>query len=177
MSDQLRYLPQAEGHVSPFGQAVDRMRVTADAADGLLTAELNGWYDVRVHVSDQAVREMSDDVLQQRLEGLARLLFANRTREYYRLMEVHLQPNPTTLRRMRDDLETTTEDRMVQGVAAGGAVEVGSVGMRHFVVRLEPGIAIELGGEGLSRALTDAAGSMVEAWRGVLADYKRERWS
>lgn len=177
MTDQVQHLPQADSHVSPFGKAVDAMRVSAAVSDGLLSAEMHGWYGVRVTVTDEAVRAMSDDVLERRLEGLARLLFANRTREYYRLMEVHLQPNPVALRRMRDDLETSVEDRAVTGHGAGGAVEVTSVGMRHFTVHLQPGAAASLGADGLSRAVTDAANAMVGSWRHVLADHKRERWS
>ena len=49
MSDtQLSYVPQSEGHISPFGMAVDAMHVTATAADDALFGEMNGWYAVRV---------------------------------------------------------------------------------------------------------------------------------
>ena len=49
--------------------------------------------------------------------------------------------------------------------------------MRHFAVRLQPGIAAQLGGDGLGAALTVAANDMVGGWLRVLADYKRERWA
>jgi len=176
MSD-LQYLPQTEGHLSPFGRAVDEMRVSVSAADDRLFAECRGWYDIRIAVDEHYAYETPDIELERRLEGLAKLLFVARTREYYRLMEIHLQPNPVTLRAMRDNLEGATEDRHVTGSAAGGAVEVASIGMRHFTVHLRPGTAVALGGEGLGHALTEAANAMVGAWLQVLADYKRERWS
>jgi len=176
MTGGLQYVPQTEGHVSPFGRAVDAMRVTAEADHGRLFAELTGWYRVRVAVTDVAAG-LPDVELERGLERLARALFVARTREYYRLMEVHLQPDPTTLRRMRDDLEDATEQAHVTGTAAGGDVEVSSIGMRHFVVRLRPGTAARLGAEGLGEALTAAANEMVAEWLQVLAGYKRERWS
>ncbi|TQK72600.1 MULTISPECIES: hypothetical protein [unclassified Nocardioides] len=176
MTGNLQYLPQTEGHISPFGRAVDRMHVSAEADQGRLRAELTGWYQVRVVVSEASTHQADAD-LERALERLARQLFVARTREYYRLMEVHLQPDPTTLRRMRDNLEDATEHAHVSGTAAGGAVEVSSIGMRHFAVRLRPGTAAQLGGDGLGAALTVAANDMVGGWLQVLADYKRERWT
>jgi hypothetical protein len=177
MSSDVDWVPRAEGHVSPFGRAVERMHVSVTAVDGLLAAQVDGWYDIRVTVDDDYATRTPDVELERGLEGLARLLFAARTREYYGLMEVHLQPNPVTLRRMRDDLEAVVEDAEVTGTAAGGDVEVTSIGMRQFVVRLAPGVAARLGGEELGRALTRAADEMARAWLQVLADYKQSRWT
>ncbi len=177
MSDSLlRYVPQAEGHVSPFGQAVDAMHVSVTSSDGNLYAEMNGWYAVRVSIAPGHAERQNSEELEAALTRLARLLFVERTREYYRLMEVHLQPNPLSLRRLRDHLETSVQDAPVSGTAAGGQVEVASVGMRHFVVTLAPGVGASLGSEGLSSAVTTAANAMVAEWLVVLAKYKQERW-
>lgn len=177
MSEAIDYVPRAEGHVSPFGKAVDAMHVTATAAGDALFAEINGWYAVRVAVSAGHAEQTSDAEMAAQVTQLARRLFVARTREYYRLMEIHLQPNPVMLRRSRDKLEGAVDDRQVSGYAAGGAVEVTSIGMKHFVVHIEPGTCASLGSDGLGAALTTAANDMVAAWLQVLADYKRQLWS
>jgi DNA-binding protein YbaB len=174
---QLRYVPQAEGHVSPFGRAVDAMHVTATAAGDALYAEVDGWYAVRVTVAPGHAEHADDGELAVQLTQLARRLFVARTREYYRLMDLHLQPNPVSLRRSRDRLEAAVEDRQATGYAEGGAVEVTSIGMKEFVVQLQPGTGARLGSEALGAALTTAANDMVAAWLLVLADYKMQLWS
>lgn len=173
----LSYVPQAEGHVSPFGRAVDAMHVTATAAGDALFAEVRGWYAVRVVVAPGHAERTDDAELAAQLGQLARRLFVARTREYYRLMEVHLQPDPVSLRHSRDKLEGAVEDEQVTGLAEVGLVEVTSIGMKQFVVRLEPGTAARLGSEGLAAALTTAANEMVGSWLLVLADYKKKLWS
>lgn len=177
MTGTVDYLPRADGHVSPFGRAVEAMHVTASAADDRLFAEIDGWYAVRVAVRAGHAEETDDGELATQVSRLARRLFVARTREYYRLMDVYLEPNPVTLRRVREDFEGSVQDRQASGFADGGAVEVTAVGMRHFVVVLEPGTGARLGSEGLGAALTAAANDMVGAWRAVLADHKRQRWS
>lgn len=177
MTGQVDYLPRAEGHVSPFGKAVEAMRVTATAGGDALFAEMNGWYAVRVAVAPGHAEKAGDAEMSAQVARLARRLFVARTREYYRLMEIHMQPNPIMLRRARDEFEGAVEDRQASGYAVGGAVEVTSVGMRHFVIHLEPGTCARLGSEGLAAALTSAANDMVAAWLQVLAEHKRERWS
>lgn len=177
MSETIEYLPRADGHVSPFGKAVDDMLVTATTADERLFAEIRGWYAVRVTGRPGHAEETSDAEMAAQVTRLARRVFVARTREYYRLMEIHMQPNPIMLRRARDDFEGAVEDRQASGYAADSAVEVTSVGMRHFAVQLEPGTCARLGSEGLGVALTEAANEMVAAWLRVLADYKRDLWS
>lgn len=171
------YVPRAEGHVSPFGKAVEAMHVTATAAGDALFAEINGWYAVRVAVAPGHAERTDDVEMAAQVTQLARRIFVARTREYYRLMEIHMQPNPVMLRRARDDFEGTVEDRQASGYAAGGAVEVTSIGMKQFVIHLEPGTCVRLGSEGLGAALTAAANDMVAAWLQVLADYKRQLWA
>ncbi|WP_224275262.1 hypothetical protein [Nocardioides lacusdianchii] len=178
MSDtQLQYVPQSEGHISPFGMAVDAMHVTATAADDALFGEMNGWYAVRVTVRSGHAERTDDAEMAAQVTQLARRLFVARTREYYRLMEVHLQPNPVSLRRSRDHLEGSVEDKQVSGYADSGAVEVTSIGMKEFIVQLQPGTCARLGSDGLGAALTSAANEMVAAWLLVLADYKQQLWS
>lgn len=177
MTGAVDLVPRTEGHVSPFGRAVAGMRATASAGDDRLLAEIDGWYAVRVTVRPGHAEETDDVELAAQVTRLARRLFVARTREYYRLMEVHMQPNPVTLRRVREDFERSVEDAQASGHAAGGAVEVTSIGMRHFVVHLDPGTGAELGSDGLGAALTAAANDMVAAWLRVLAEYKRELWS
>jgi hypothetical protein len=171
------YVPRTEGHVSPFGKAVEAMHVTATAAGGALFGEVNGWYAVRVTVAAGHAEQTDDLEMATQLGRLARSLFVARTREYYRLMDIHLQPNPISLRRSRDRLEEAVEDRQVTGTAEGGAVEVTSIGMKEFVVQLRPGTCASLGSERLGAALTTAANQMVAAWLLVLADHKRQLWS
>ncbi|SEB59878.1 hypothetical protein SAMN04489844_0639 [Nocardioides exalbidus] len=174
---QLQYVPQADGHVSPFGRAVDAMHVSASTAGDALFAEINGWYAVRVGIAPGHAERTSDAEMAAQVTQLARLIFVARTREYYRLMDVHLQPNPVSLRRTRDHLESSVEDKQVTGYAAGGAVEVTSIGMKQFVIQLQPGTCERLGSDGLGAALTTAANEMVAAWLLVLADYKKQLWS
>lgn len=176
MSD-VDLVPRAEGHVSPFGKAVEAMHVIATAADGALVAQVDGWYAVRVTIAAGYAEQTGDDEMAAQVTRLARSLFVARTREYYRLMDLHLQPNPVSLRRSRDRLEAGVEDRQATGHAEGGAVEVTSIGMKQFVVRLQPGTCARLGSDGLGAALTTAANQMVAAWLKVLADYKRQLWS
>lgn len=177
MSPVVDYVPRAEGHVSPFGKAVEDMRVSASLDDDRLFAEVRGWYDVHVVVADGYAEQVSDAEMAEKVTRLARLLFVARTREYYRLMDVHLQPDPLALRRMRDGFEKAVEDGQAVGTAAGGDLEIVSIGMRHFDVTIQPGTCTRLGSEGLGSALSLAANGMVAAWLQVLADHKEEKWS
>lgn len=171
-----RFTPQRDNHQSPFGQAVDSMRATAQTPNQQVYGEVRGWYDIRIGFVPNYAERVGDAEVEAQLNKLARLLFASRTRGYYALVEEHLQPDPGQLSSRRTSFEAALEDKAVTGSAGGSMVEVSAVGMRHWTVSIARGSVARFGGEGLAAECTRAANSLVTEWLAVLAAYKRERW-
>lgn len=170
------FTPLRHGHVSPFGQAVDRMRVRVQTPGGQVHAGLDGWYDAWVRVAPGYAEQATDAQLETHLGQAARLLFAARTQEYYRLYQLHLGGDPLEIRRNREELQDSFEHRSASASSPDGSVEVFTIGMHTFTVNLAPGTGRRLGSEGLGRVCTDTARQLVDRWLQVVADYKRERW-
>ena len=169
------YTPLRDGHVSPFGRAVDAMRVRVHTPSEQVFAGIDGWYDVWVSVAAGHGERVGEARLEAEIGQVARLLFAARTREYYRLYELHLRADPLALRRNRERIHDAFESRSASGRSPGGEVELFTVGMQSFTVSIAPGTLDRLGSHGVGEACTHAGRALMDAWLQVIAGYKRER--
>jgi len=164
-------------HVSPFGKAMDAMRVSVSTPNEQVFGEMTGWYDVRIWIAPGYAERVGDRELATQFTRVARLLLTARMREYRRLLEQYLQPNPQPLsasrRAFREGLDVTT----VTGSGADGAIEVVSVGLAEWTVTVAPGTVERLGGELLGVEATRAANRLVDAWLDTIARMKAERVS
>jgi hypothetical protein len=154
------------------GELADRLgalRVRAQLPDGSLAAELTGRGEVRLTVRDYA--RLTEPELSRRIAQLARLLWARRMGEYFRIRSEVTGQRVTrespALGRRDQEFEAARDDLVVRGRSADGRVEVQTRGMREWTVRIQPGTL---------RALTETqfAVGVGEAAAGLIAD-QRER--
>jgi hypothetical protein len=147
--------------VSPLGQAIDAMHVTAATPNGQVTGEVTGWYDVRVMFAPGYPERAGELELALQVQRLARLLFAARMAAYASIVEEHL-PQPvlpvTEQDRAYDDDVARLEST---GSSADGSVHISGVAMTQWVVQIRPGLVDGIGGEAVAGRVTEAANAFV----------------
>jgi len=141
------------------------MRIVATAPNGMVTAELTGRHDLRLTFVDSYYYRTEERELERQLEGLCRLLWAGRAREFAelvassggRVVDVDESRDP------RDtEYDRCLEEMRVQGASADGRITIaGWAGMRQWEVRISDGTLRVLTEEEFAAAAAQAARAVV----------------
>jgi hypothetical protein len=158
--------------VGELADRLDALRVRAALPDGSLTAELTGRDDVTLTIRDYA--QLTEPDLSRRLAQLARLLWARRMAEYFRVRsDVTGQPvthESPALGRQDREFQAARDDLHAHGQSADGRIQVEARGMREWTVRIQPGTLRTLDETEFVAAVREAAAALIADQREQIRD-------
>lgn len=148
--------------MTSFSERVAELRVTASTPNEQVSGEIRG-DEVSVTIAHGYAERVGETELEQQLQRLARLLFAQRSHAYNRIVQDLLQPSASPHRREEDrafyeDYEAMT----VSETSYDGAVTVTQVGLEHWSVSIQRGTVARGGGQHIARAVAEAATALIE---------------
>ena len=151
-----------------MGMLADRlntMEVSAVSPDGNISGRLRNRSEVVLAFRPGSYGRYSEYGLADQLGGLARLLWAGRTREYYvALSEAFGETisHETPAVSERDRVYRAARDELIaEGKSADGSVYVGVQGMRAWVVRIADGTIRELDEDEFGMRVYEASHAMI----------------
>lgn len=121
---------------------LDRMRVSVTAPGRGFRAELTGRSEVRLSFARGYYRACTESELERQLTAVARLLYAERTRQYHAALRIAFRSpsiGDRPARVPRDLAYREARDQLVaEGRSPTGRVAVAVVGMREWRVAIAP---------------------------------------
>lgn len=148
--------------MTSFAERVAELRVTASTPNEQVSGELRGG-EVSVAIAHGYAERVGEAELEQQLQRLARLLFAQRSHAYNRIVQDLLQPS--TSFQPREEDAPYYEDYAAMTVSESsfdGTVTVTQVGLEHWSVSIQRGTVARCGGQHITRAVAEAASALVE---------------
>ncbi|MGH3389976.1 MAG: hypothetical protein ACRDOO_13990 [Actinomadura sp.] len=144
---------------------LDSMRVRVPSPDGMITGELRNRMEVRLSFASGSYRQYDIPTLERQLVGLARRLWAGRTRKFYEALSEAfgetvtgesrpVSPRDVAFHAARDEL-------VVQGRSADGRVRVATRGMQRWRVKITDGTLRTLSEEEFSVRVSEAAAALI----------------
>jgi hypothetical protein len=157
-------------------ERVEAVVVRATTPGGSVTATMRGMDGVEVSFAPGFYQRVGVHEMEAQLAQVARVLWANRMREYRVILDDEFQGNleidaPPADR--RDERFYEERDNLVaEGVSPDGRVRVTVRGMRDWTVHIAPGSLDELREEELTRAVAQAAQALIRDQLDKIRDLK-----
>jgi hypothetical protein len=144
---------------------LDSMRVRVASPDGMIIGELRNRTEVRLSFVSGSYRQYDTSTLEQQLAGLARRLWAGRTRKFYEALSEAFGETVTGESRPvspRDVAFHAARDELIaQGRSADGRVRVAVRGMRRWRVKITDSTLRTLSEEEFSARAGEAAVALI----------------
>lgn len=151
---------------STIDNPVNSLDVTVSTPDDQAFGRVRGRTEVSIWFAPGWYARADDAEVARQLQRLGRLLFAARTREYYRLRSQAFRRTVT-----REAAPTTEQDRryveqraslVAQASALDGRFRVSATGMAHWAVQLAPGTVAAVDEATFCAAVSAAGHALVE---------------
>jgi hypothetical protein len=158
--------------------ALAELRAAAATPDERAFATISERTHVRFSLAPGYYEWATVPDLEMQLTRLAKLLFVARMKEYYQArsrdfsMEVTKESPPVSAR--DHEYVRARAALAVEGVAAGGAVRITTLGMESWAVRLAPEVKQRLDEQAFCDAVSDAATELVTLQFAGVKALKRE---
>ncbi|GIG91435.1 hypothetical protein [Plantactinospora endophytica] len=148
-----------------LAERLDDMRVRVSAPGGRIVAELRGRADVRLSFTPESYRYCDERELERQLEGLGKLLWAGRTREYYAAASeafgATITGEPPAVSLRDQDFCSARDELVAQGRSSDGRIHLAVRGMRIWTVRVADGTVRSLTEEEFAARVSEAAGELI----------------
>jgi hypothetical protein len=147
-----------------ISERVDSMVVRATSPGGSVTAVVRGLDHIEVSFAPGFYQRASTAEIETHMEQAARVLWANRMREYRAILDdettgLVIDAPPAS---RQDELFYEGRDNLVaEGVSFDGKVKVTARGMRDWTVRVAPGAIDELREHEMTAAAAQAAQALI----------------
>src|SRR5689334_2436526 len=123
--------------------ALNRMRVSASVAGGAITAELFDGDHVELSFAPGHYDRVDEPALEENLMSLARLMYAEYIRQYFRAVsaafEQTVTKDPPAIGRQDREYAERRRELVAEGESADHRITVTVRGMRSWRVRIAPG--------------------------------------
>lgn len=149
-----------------ISERVDSMAVQATSPNGSVTAVVRGQNGIEISFAPGFFQRAGTEELETQLAQVARLLWANRTREYRAILDDEFRGNlvvdPPPDGQRDERFYEERENLVAEGSSPDGRVRVTVRGMRDWEVRIAPGAIDELREEEMARAAAHAAQALIQ---------------
>ena len=145
--------------------SLDTLEARAGTPDERVFGEIHGRTDVSVSFAPGYYEQASDAALEEQFTRLARVLFAQRMKAYFRIRsedfgETVTRESPPSSERDQRFVEERSRITAT-GTSPDGRITCSVVGMAHWTIRIQPGTHRELSEDAFCRSFAAAAGAMI----------------
>jgi len=148
-----------------ISERVDGMVVRATSPNGSITATVRGMDAIEVSFAPGFYQRASEQEMETQLAQVARLLWANRMREYQAILDDEsgggLIVDAPGADRLDDQFYEQRENLVAEGRSADGRVRVTVRGMRDWSVHISPGAIDQMREQEMLSAAVQAAEALI----------------